>query len=114
MTVKGEDKLALSLIDMLAGDDGLDVGTQLVMEGMAEREVWNVEEDVVEGYNGAVCKVVIKCPSRSKARISAKDLKLKMGDTVKSVADNNNKAVTETDVIVKSPFLHLLTVEEEI
>jgi hypothetical protein len=37
-----------------------------------------------------------------------------MGDTVKSVADNNNKAVTETDVIVKSPFLHLLTVEEEI
>ena len=111
MTVKGEDKLALSLIDMLAGDDGLDVGTQLVM---AEREVWNVEEDVVEGYNGAVCKVVIKCPSRSKARISAKDLKLKMGDTVKSVADNNNKAVTETDVIVKSPFLHLLTVEEEI
>ena len=42
VTVKGEDELeeerglALSLIDVLAGDNGLDVGIQLVMEGMAE------------------------------------------------------------------------------
>ena len=41
VTVKGEDELkeegglALSLIDVLEGDNGLDVGTQLVMEGMA-------------------------------------------------------------------------------
>ena len=40
VTVKGEDELeeegglALSLIDVLEGDNGLDVGTQLVMEGM--------------------------------------------------------------------------------
>ena len=43
----------------------LGFGTQLVIEGMAEWEVWNVEEeDVMEGYEGAVCKVV-KYPSKA-------------------------------------------------
>jgi hypothetical protein len=41
--------LALSLIDVLKGDNGLDVSTQLVMEGMAEWEVWNVEVNEMEG-----------------------------------------------------------------
>ena len=69
VTVKGEDELeeerglAVSLIDVLTGDEGLDVGTRLVKEGMAEWEVWDVEEEyVMEGYEGAVCKVV-KYPS---------------------------------------------------
>ena len=116
VTVKGEDELeeerglALSLIDVLAGDDGLDVGTQLVMEGMAEWEVWNVEEeDVVEGYEGAVCKVV-KYPSQSKSAANDKDLKLKVGDNVNRVIVND---VTATDVMDKSAYLHLLTVQED-
>ena len=38
--------MALSLIDVLKGDNGLDVCTQLVM---AEWEVWNMEVNVMEG-----------------------------------------------------------------
>ena len=51
VAVKGEDELeedgglALSLIDVLKGDNGLDVGTHQVMGRMAEWEVLNVEEE---------------------------------------------------------------------
>ena len=118
VTVKVEDELeeerglAVSLIDVLTGDEGLDVGTQLVKEGMAECEVWDVEEEyVMEGYEGAVCKVV-KYPSQSKSAANAKDIKLKVGDNVNSGLVNN-KAATETDVTNKSSYLQLLTVQED-
>ena len=116
MTVKGEDeleeerRLALSLIDVLAGDNGLDVGTQLEMEGMAEWEVWNVEEeDVMDGYEGAVNKVV-KYPSQSKSGENAKDPKMKVGDIVKNISENNKAA---TDVMDKSSYLRLLAIQED-
>ena len=111
VTVKGEDELeeerglALSYIDVLAGDNGLDVGIQLVMEGMAEWEVWNVEEeDVMEGYEGAVRKVV-KYPSQSKSGENAKDPKMKVGDIVKSIS-GYNKAVTDV-----SSYLQFLAIQ---
>ena len=79
---------------------------------MAEWEVWDVEEEyVMEGYEGAVCKVV-KYPSQSKSAANAKDIKLKVGDNVNSGLVNN-KAATETDVTNKSSYLQLLTVQED-
>ena len=69
------------------------VGNQLVMEGMSDWEVWNVKVNVMEGYEGAVCKVV-KYPSHSKSGKNAKDPKMKVGDIVKSISDNN-KATTD-------------------
>ena len=69
-----------NLFQIYLSNIGLDIGTQLVMEGMAEWEVWNVEEeDVMEGYEGAVRKVV-KYPSQSKSGENAKDPKMKVGD----------------------------------
>ena len=57
-------------------------------------EVWNVEEeDVMDGYKGAVNNVV-KYPSQSKSGENAKDPKMKVGDIVKSISDNN-KATTD-------------------
>ena len=104
VTLKGEDEqeeergLALSLTHEC--DDCLDVGTQLVIEGIAEWEVWNVEEeDVMEGYEGAVCKVV-KYPSQLKSGANAKDPKMKVGDNVKNVLVNNK---ADTDVMDNSP-----------
>ena len=57
-----------------------------------------------------VCRVV-KYPSQSKSAANVKDTKLKVGDNVNSGLVNN-KAATETDVLDKSPYLQLLTVQE--
>ena len=81
------------------------VGNQLVMEGMSEWEVWNVKVNVMEGYKGAVCKVV-KYPSQSKFVANCKDPKLKVGDIV-------NNVLATTDIMDKSPYLQLLTVQED-
>ena len=52
-------------------------------------EVWNVEEeDVMDGYKGAVNNVV-KYPSQSKSGENAKDPKMKVVDIVKSISENN-------------------------
>jgi hypothetical protein len=64
------------------------------MEGIAEWEVINVEEeDLMEGYEGAVHNVV-KFPSQSKSGENTKDPKMKVGDIVKSISENN-KAATD-------------------
>jgi hypothetical protein len=61
---------------------GLDFGTQLVMEGMAEWELWNVEEeDKMEGYEGAVRKVV-KYSSQSKSGLAIQE------DTMKRLVED--------------------------
>ena len=105
VTLKGEDEqeeergLALSYIDVLAGDNGLDVGIQLVMEGMAEWEVRTVEEeDVMEGYEGAVRKVV-KYPLQSKSGENDKDPKMNIS--------------AATDAMDNSCYLQLLAIQED-
>ena len=112
VTVKGEDELeeerglALSLVDVLTGDDGLDIATDLVMEGLAEWELWNVlEEDVMEGYDGTVCKVV-KYSGHDKEGSSVKDAKFVESNVMAS--DSVSGEVTST------PLLELLTMQEDI
>jgi len=65
VTVKGDDELeedrglALSLLDIYGGDNGLDIATQLVTERLAEWELWDInKEDVYENETGSKCKVV--------------------------------------------------------
>jgi hypothetical protein len=83
--------LALSLIDVLKGDNGLDVCTQLVMEGMAEWEVWNVEEeDKTEGYEGAVRKAM-KYSSQSKSGLAIQE------DTMKRLLEDLNGKEDDED-----------------
>ena len=65
----------------------------------------------MEGYDGAVCKVV-KYPSHGKSGANAKDPKFEVGDIENSVLVNN-KAATATDVMDKSPYLQLLAVQED-
>ena len=64
---------------------------------------------MMEGYKGAVRKVV-KYPSQSKSGENAKDPKMKVGDIVKSISENNKAA---TDVMDKSSYLQLLAIQED-
>jgi hypothetical protein len=76
---------------------------------VSEWEVWNVKVNVMEGYEGAVRKVV-KYPSQSKSGENAKDPKMKVGHIVKSISENNKAA---TDVMDKSSYLQLLAIQED-
>ena len=54
---------------------------------------------------------MVKYPSQSKSGSNATDPNMKVGDIVKSVSSENNKAAT--DVMDKSPYLQLLAVQED-
>jgi hypothetical protein len=80
----------------------------LVIEGMAKWKVWNVEEDevnVMKGYEGAV----VKYPSQSKSGENAKDPKMKVGEIVKNISENNKALLIWW---YTSSYLQLLAIQE--
>merc|ERR1719233_1988637 len=103
VTVKGahdleEDRgLALSLLDIFAGDEGLDIATELVTEGVAEWDVWDVQEEVEIETGNTVLKVV-KYPGHDEELLVEKIGNSKTGVDV----------VDESDEVRPSPYLRLL------
>ena len=113
--VKGDEELeeerglALSLLDILVGDEGSDIATEMVMEGVAEWEVQDVEEEVVVGgYEDAVTKVKYQFPEfyDKEAPVVKRSGKSKL--------DRNDEVQKkDSEVLTPSPYLQLLRVHEE-
>merc|ERR1719244_1283582 len=106
--VKGADELeedrglALSLLDIFVGDAGLDIATDLVKEGVAEWDVWDVQEEVEIGTGNTVLKVV-KYPGHDEELLDKKIGNSKTGVDV----------VDESDELKPSPYLRLLRLQED-
>jgi len=110
VTIKGGDKLqearglALSLLDIFVGDNGLDIANELVREGIAD---WDVQEEIVlENDVGAdVCEIV-KYPENGV-------------DTSELVKVEKSKIVARDDQVPESnthslsPYLQLLLLHEQ-
>ena len=107
VSVKGEDKLeedrgfALSLLDIFVGDAGSDIATELVVEGVAEWDMWDAQEEVEIG-NGSEDTVhkVVKYPGCGGELL---DKRMKS----KAMSDN------ESDKLVPSSYLRLLVIQED-
>jgi len=103
VVVKGSDEiekdrcLALSLIDVFYGDDGLDIATQMVDENLVEWEQYDAEEVLhLIQSDGTVLEKV----------------KRYMGPT-KSRPENNHRTRLEESVVHKSKYLRLLEIHED-
>ena len=108
VSVKGADELeedrglALSLLDIFVGDAGLDFATDLVKEGLAEWDVWDVQEEVEIVNENSVFKVV-KYPEPNE------DLLVKKMGKIVTVRDDENDKFVQ---LKSSPYLLLLRLQE--
>jgi len=111
VTVKGADDLeedrglAMSLLDIFVGDEGLDIATELVMEGVAEWDVWDVQEEVeIDGGSGNTVLKVVKYPGRDAVML---DKNTRNGRTT------SDDKVSDSDEPKPSPYLRLLRMQED-